>query len=751
MNNDIEKITYLLDIDTKDLDATLAKLNKLNKTDLSKLYKQLQAVNQKSVISSREQRTVDQHNIAQAKIAEIAGKASDSKKKTRAYAENLIDNINYKYAKLQSDRELAEKKLDTSRITSRDKLEEIKLTTALREKESVEKLARANEKTAQLKIENVMQERNLKYREKASIRREDNSMYRFKETLRYKEATDPIRNKLTAKKLDNAEKKLALETERLALRRKQQQRLEHLQQRAGRGSRRPFESMMMAIGSFMLLQYAVQMPFMWAKSLGDAMANVETDSRKGNAYRQDLINKNISTKNFDTAVEKYSELSGTQGYLARARLASIYGQLGQKNINAAQLNPEAIANVLQGLTVGMGMSDEQADKKLAELLANKITKEDKKLFGIRSRTPMQILEEINNTFQKNPVIASTLRTDSTVSNMKYIAGAKNELLSRVDNMWGDLFASITRPIKEFTKTFFGLDNKRVYAEWVTTLSTFRDNIEQVFTKENAERLAIFTNRFASSISIILSEISSFVIEHPKISGALATIALLNKSKTGSVFDPSWIWNKNQDSKGDGARVFVTNMPKNLGNKSGGIKSVIGSIIATKIAPIFAKYLAPGALGVAIGVGLAYANKEKIDKLAEEARNKREGRVRQKQRIIASDLSQADKNMALEQMFETDEQFKQYYISKKGRTSYDKFEEWEKTLGKEVNQFLYDLDKPMLGYKESLKYLDNWTRKPSVLNQPEKTNGTYITATNIYMNGKSFETDTLLNGLVIGGY
>ena len=406
------------------------------------------------------------------------------------------------------------------------------------------------------------------------------------EKLRKKIEDRPIRQKVIIETADkNTTNQIVKANKTILSQKKEEAKLSKsalARQRAGRGTRRPFEAMMMGIGSFMLLKYAVQVPFLWASALGDAMANVETESRKGHAYRQSLGARGIGASAFDTAVARYSELSGEQGYKSRVRIASLYGQLEQRGTSIGSLNPKAIANVLQGLTAGMGLSDEQADKKLIELLTGKISKEDKKTFGIKSRTPVQILEEINSTLLKNPVIASTMTGKSASSDMKFIRGAKNELLSRINDLWPSLFTDITNPMKEFFTTFFGLDNKNIKAEWITTLATIRDQIEKVFTKEHAKKLAKGVNRFVSIFSMVTGFIADQVLDHPIISTILAGVGLFNKSRTGSFLGiEGGLFNKIFGKDGV-VKVFVTNKD-GVFSKVSEFASIFSGIVAPAIA------------------------------------------------------------------------------------------------------------------------------------------------------------------------
>lgn len=508
--------------------------------------------------------------------------------------------------------------------------------------------------------------------------------------------------------------------------------------RAGRGSRRPFEAMMMAIGSFMLLQYAAKMPVMWAGALGDAMASVETDTRKGRAYRQSLINKNISTANFDKAVSRYSEISGEQGYMARKRIASMYGMLDQKNINASALNPEQLAMIMQGLTVGMGMSDEQADKKLVELLSGKISKEDKKTFGIKSRTPVQILEEINTSLQKNPVTASVMTGESAVAHMKFIRGAKNEMLSRIDDLWSGLFTQITGPMKEFTKTFFGLDNKLVLGEWITTFATIRDQIEKVFTKKNAEKLAIFTNRFISIMSMLIGTIGKFLIEHPWLSLMIGGTGIAVKSEHGSIFGYLYdkLLGKNENS--DGQRVFVTNMPKNFGGVDipGKPKDIISEITSNK-----GLYAIAATIGVVAGTkfGTWFAETKLGKSIGERFYTERNiGKL--DQYMINAGLSREERE--------------RFYTMYRNDNTIDVFKYIRDTLGPKglarYNSLLNALEKVKNdSLLESSPLLEGMDLSPiGRIRNSAPIN--YITATNIYMNGKDTEINTLINGSAILG-
>ena len=605
MKEETTRVDYVLAVDTKDIDKALKKTKLLNA--------EVERRNKLSKIADREKRTslygqsiVNRHEenkykaitarqLAKSKIRSAYIKAENDAKKISIMEDKVASQYAFKYDKLSSDEKLKNRNLDIKEYATLEKIENEKKKTAIKERESIDKANAINEKASNIRLETARKERESIEKLKFAREKEANKSLDLDKKIQSREKITKHNNILKARRLKYQEKSLEIKEKKLLMQERQQERLARMQKRAGRGSRRPFESIMMMIGSFMLLQYAVQMPFLWASSLGDAMANIEMDTRKGNAYRNSLIGKGVSTKNFDESVSRYSEMSGEQGYMARARMAKIYGQLGQSGINASNLNPEAIANVLQGLTAGMGMSDEQADKKLAEILANRISKEDKKMFGIKSRTPVQILEEMNTSFKNNPVIASTLRTESATSHMKFIRGAKNELFSQIDDLWGNLFTSITGPMKEFTKTFFGLDNERVKGEWITMLSTIRDQVEKVFTKENAEKIAVFFNRVVSAISMLVGSIAKFTLDHPWLTGGLVSLGLYNKSRTGSVFGFGG------DGKNDPSvrRVYVTNMPEGIGESSSTANAAKTAIIIGALKAV-SPYLAAAIGAVILG-------------------------------------------------------------------------------------------------------------------------------------------------------
>ena len=508
------------------------------------------------------------------------------------------------------------------------------------------------------------------------------------EKLRKKIENRPIKQKVVVETADkNTAKKIAGLNKTILSQKKEEAKLSKsalARQRAGRGTRRPFEAMMMGIGSFMLLKYAVQVPFLWASALGDAMANVETESRKGHAYRQSLTDRGIGTKDFDTAVARYSELSGEQGYKSRVRMADIYSQLEQRGTSISSLNPNSISNIIQGLTAGMGMSDEQADKKLVELLSGKISKEDKKTFGIKSRTPMQVLEEINSTLLKNPVIASTIRNESATSHMKSIRGAKNQLLSMIDDSWPNLFTEITKPMKEFIETFFGIKDKNIRVEWITTLSTIRDAIEKTFTKDNAKKLAIFVNRTVSGLTYLLGNIAKFTLDHPLFTTALGTTALINKSKTGDFMDFSWVFNKPID-------VNVVN--DDFGNLIGTQESIIRNGVSLALKD----FKLPIIIGLSLGsIFGTWASNKKIE------------------------IEKLTNGITLEDMREGNDAFG---INDNTKTT---IAEEDKTA------FRGYLKQSVFGDGESYK---------------EKT---IINATNVFMEGKGWRTDYLINDSYVTG-
>lgn len=626
MEDQTTRVDYILSVTSDDIDAALKKLKALekaknidNKNSLIKYREEVirdkklrtnqirrhytrQDETARNNAITKKYEAITKRKLAGSVINARYNAALNAAKKTEILETDITSKWAYKYDELKQKKELSGRGLDIKEYDTYSKWENEKIKQARLERESVRDSINKNEKAANMRLETARKEQEaiLKYR--YLNKKEDNKQNLSEKKLKMEEIKQRREAILKNKKLEQAEKRLAINTEKLAMKRQQQERLASKKDRAGRGSRRPFESMMMMLGSFMLMQYAVQMPFLWASSLGDAMANVEMDTRKGHAYRESMIDRGKSVKEFDDAVKRFSELSGEQGYLARVRIANIYGRVEQSGKSVSGFNPEYIANILQGMTAGMGMSDEQADKKLAEILSGKLSKEDRKMFGIRSRTPMQILEEMNSNMMKNPVIASTITSGSATSDMKFIRGAKSELLSRIHDLWGGLFTEITKPMKEFIKTFFGLDNKKVLGEWITTLSTIRDNIEKVFTKQNAQKIAVFINRVVSGISMFLGAVSKFALDHPIISGALGIGALYNKSQTGSIFVPPWL-EKIFGNKKEGQKVYVTNMPKDFGKVGDSAGATMGTIIGTKLvsyAPHIASAIAAGIAGYFAG-------------------------------------------------------------------------------------------------------------------------------------------------------
>ena len=571
------------------------------------------------------------------------------------------------------------------------------------------------------------------------------------EKLRKKIEDRPIRQKVIIETADkNTTNQIVKANETILSQKKEEAKLSKsalAKQRAGRGTRRPFEAMMMGIGSFMLLKYAVQVPFLWASALGDAMANVETESRKGHAYRQSLGTRGIGTNAFDTAVARYSELSGEQGYRSRVRMASIYGQLEQRGTSIGSLNPKAIANVLQGLTDGMGLSDEQADKKLIELLTGKISKEDKKTFGIKSRTPVQILEEINSTLLKNPVIASTMTGKSASSDMKFIRGAKSELLSRINDKWPNLFTQITKPMKEFVETFFGLNNKLIESEWTTTLSTIRDNIKKVFTRENAEKLAKFVNRIISALSMLLGSIGKFIFKHPWLTGIIAGIGLYNKSRTGS-----FLGIDGENSKSDVAKVFVTNHA-DFFNKNK-FTEILGSALSMSAGAIGGAMATPILTALGIGAGV-YGGYKFIEEV--EAQNTLEKALPFLQTAGLNFAQiQRYKNIVKEKGYvEPDEYIKEVLGE-------EKFKLYQDKMSKDTKQFYDAVSKSAIGQNDRYMLFGDNGRNEDMMhkfrfgdfNDPKHigafTQNTYNIGV-VNVEGKNIRNDQLINDTVGGAY
>ena len=571
------------------------------------------------------------------------------------------------------------------------------------------------------------------------------------EKLRKKIEDRPIRQKVIIETADkNTTNQIVKANKTILSQKKEEAKLSKsalAKQRAGRGTRRPFEAMMMGIGSFMLLKYAVQVPFLWASALGDAMANVETESRKGHAYRQSLGTRGIGTNAFDTAVARYSELSGEQGYRSRVRMASIYGQLEQRGTSIGSLNPKAIANVLQGLTDGMGLSDEQADKKLIELLTGKISKEDKKTFGIKSRTPVQILEEINSTLLKNPVIASTMTGKSASSDMKFIRGAKSELLSRINDKWPNLFTQITKPMKEFVETFFGLNNKLIESEWTTTLSTIRDNIKKVFTRENAEKLAKFVNRIISALSMLLGSIGKFIFKHPWLTGIIAGIGLYNKSRTGS-----FLGIDGENSKSDVAKVFVTNHA-DFFNKNK-FTEILGSALSMSAGAIGGAMATPILTALGIGAGV-YGGYKFIEEV--EAQNTLEKALPFLQTAGLNFAQiQRYKNIVKEKGYvEPDEYIKEVLGE-------EKFKLYQDKMSKDTKQFYDAVSKSAIGQNDRYMLFGDNGRNEDMMhkfrfgdfNDPKHigafTQNTYNIGV-VNVEGKNIRNDQLINDTVGGAY
>lgn len=571
------------------------------------------------------------------------------------------------------------------------------------------------------------------------------------EKLRKKIENRPIKQKVVVETADkNTAKKIAGLNKTILSQKKEEAKLSKsalARQRAGRGTRRPFEAMMMGIGSFMLLKYAVQVPFLWASALGDAMANVETESRKGHAYRQSLGARGIGTSAFDTAVARYSELSGEQGYKSRVRMANIYGQLEQRGTSIGSLNPKAIANVLQGFTLGMGLSDEQADKKLIELLTGKISKEDKKTFGIKSRTPVQILEEINSTLLKNPVIASTMTGSSASSDMKFIRGAKSELLSRINDKWPNLFTQITKPMKEFVETFFGLNNKLIESEWTTTLSTIRDNIKKVFTRENAEKLAKFVNRITSALSMLLGSVGEFVFKHPWLTGIVAGIGLYNKSRTGSFLGIG-----GENGKSDVAKVFVTNHADFFAKNK--FTEILGSALASSAGAIGSAMATPILTALGIGAGV-YGGYKFIQEVESQNTLEKALPFLQTAGLNFAQI-QRYKNMVKEKGYVDPDKYIREVLGE------EKFKLYQDKMAKDTKQFYDAVSESAIGKDYRDRIFSDATRNEDMMHKlgfgdfknPKHigafTQNTYNIGV-VNVEGKNIRNDQLINDTVGGAY
>lgn len=284
----------------------------------------------------------------------------------------------------------------------------------------------------------------------------------------------------------------------------------------------PFRKAMMYVGSAMLMQYAVMMVGRSIAAVATAVADTEVKSLKGRYYREDLIKRGGDVQKFDRTVQQYSNISGEATYSSRAKFADFFGQLKNRGINADAIAGDKLVRVMRGMEFMTGETPEQVDKRLIKLLSGKLSKEERKEFGISSRNnPVAILNEIHETLLKNSSARVGMENMLLRDQLKAVVEAPKNMLDMVHSNFPIVFNDIVKGLREFTQGFFDPVDPDVQKRWVAFFSTIREFTNTVLTKENGQAVATF---FLDTVGPVVATLNNMA----------DAILKLNKATDGAV-------------------------------------------------------------------------------------------------------------------------------------------------------------------------------------------------------------------------
>lgn len=290
----------------------------------------------------------------------------------------------------------------------------------------------------------------------------------------------------------------------------------------------PFRRMMMYLGSAMLLQYGFMMAGMAIRGLLQSVSDTEIKSLQGRNYREDLLRQGRSTAQFDTASERYSQLTGMQLYEARGNIGDFFGKLEARNVDVSTLDATNIVSALRGLQTMYAEEPEKAQERLIKILSGKLSPEERKEYGVSSRNnPTAILEEILETLKKSPTGRIGMFDMLLRDRMRQIISAPKGMLDMVHSNFRDIFNNIGKNIGDFMSGFFQTDGGETQKRWVAFFATIEEFTNKFITKESGQSLAnTILDVLGTSLAILNDVIDIIKTVNEKTGGLLGTMVRL---------------------------------------------------------------------------------------------------------------------------------------------------------------------------------------------------------------------------------
>ena len=503
----------------------------------------------------------------------------------------------------------------------------------------------------------------------------------------------------------------------------------------------PFRKAMMYVGSAMLMQYAVMMVGRGIAAIATAVADTEVKSLKGRYYREDLMKRGGDVQKFDRTVQQYSNISGEATYSSRAKFADFFGQLKNRGINSDAIAGDKLVRVMRGMEFMTGETPEQVDKRLIKLLSGKLSKEERKEFGISSRNnPVAILNEIHETLLKNSSARVGMENMLLRDQLKAVVEAPKNMLDMVNSNFPTIFKDIVKGLREFTQGFFDTEDPDVQKRWVAFFETIKKFTNTVLTKENGQAVATFFLDTVGPLVATLNDIADAILRLNKATdGAVGKLVEIGTQMLlFGFFAKLALWpftllaNKLSSLVGFFKKLGIGGAAKGAGEagKAGGSQLTLpgmGAKTAGKTGALGAIGAHPLALATIAGflltsteVGPTKEEEEVFKKWVEKQANKTP---------LTDKPVEADKPAGV-----------------------DKPE--NNTVNKETPQNRDEIDwlnnvKKTVESERHVPRQGNFSDRQSQVRQfsnKETSGGTYINATNVYIEGENMRTDSLINGV-----
>lgn len=480
----------------------------------------------------------------------------------------------------------------------------------------------------------------------------------------------------------------------------------------------PFRKAMMYVGSAMLMQYAVMMIGRSIAAVATAVADTEVKSLKGRYYREDLMKRGGDVQKFDRTVQQYSNISGEATYSSRAKFADFFGQLKNRGINADAIAGDKLVRVMRGMEFMTGETPEQVDKRLIKLLSGKLSKEERKEFGISSRNnPVAILNEIHETLLKNSSARVGMENMLLRDQLKAVVEAPKNMLDMVHSNFPSIFDDIVKGLREFTQGFFDTEDPDVQKRWVAFFETIKKFTNTVLTKENGQAVATFFLDTVGPVVATLNDMADAILKLNKATdGAVGNLVkigtqmLLFGTFIKLALWPFTLLVDKLSSLGDFFKKLGIGGAATKGAKDAGKTGVLSSLGAH---PLALATLA-GFLLTSTEVGLGEEEKEILKKYLEKEKNK---------------SSLTDKPVGVDKP-------ENNIVNKETPQNRDEID------------WLNNVKKTVESERPAVKP-GTFTERQENMSQFRKSGtfgATYINATNVYMEGENMKTDSLINGV-----